>query len=63
MRDLPLDVEVLERRHEDGTRFTIAINHTAADARIPAGDHDQLLVPAGGVVTLRSPAGVGTTRS
>jgi len=57
VRDLPEDVELLERIHEDGTRHLIAINHTAQPASIPVGDGDRLEVPAGGVATARLAAG------
>ncbi|MGY5764701.1 beta-galactosidase [Brachybacterium sp. DNPG3] len=56
IRDLPADVELLERVGEDGTRFLIAINHTAEDASLRIDDGTSLDVPAGAVRTLRIPA-------
>lgn len=53
-RDLPEDVELLERVGADGTRHLIAINHTAQPVTIPAGDHEALEIPAGGVATTRA---------
>ncbi|ATG50202.1 beta-galactosidase [Brachybacterium vulturis] len=54
-RELPEDVELLERIGEDGTRHLIALNHTAEDQALPAGDHGTVSVPAHGVATSRRP--------
>lgn len=54
-RDLPEDVELLERTGEDGTRHLIAINHTGEEHTLPAGDHSAVRVPAHGVATSRLP--------
>ena len=55
-RDLPEDVELLERTAADGARHLIALNHTARPAEVPAGDGTVLEIPAGGVATRRLPA-------
>ena len=54
-RDLPEDVELLERTGVDGTRHLIAINHTGEDRALTAGDHGIMTVPAHGVATSRYP--------
>src|SRR5699024_5152128 len=55
-RDLPQDVELLERSSEDGTRHLIAINHTEQDTTVAPEGHEPLRIPAGGVATARIPA-------
>jgi beta-galactosidase len=61
--DLPRDVEVVRRAGESGV-FLFAINHTAADAKVPLDSHGtelltgeraagRLAVPAGGVRVVR----------
>lgn len=54
LRDLPEDVELLERTGEDDTRHLIAINHTGDDLTLSAGDH-RLEITAGGIATARIP--------
>jgi len=54
-KDLPEDVELLERVADDGTRHLIALNHTARPTRISVGDGAELEIPAGGVATTRLP--------
>src|SRR5699024_5097124 len=57
-RDLPEDVELLERRAEDGTRHLIALNHTAQPVAVPVDGAAPLEVPAGGVATASVPTAV-----
>jgi beta-galactosidase len=54
-------VEVV-RRHGTGTTYVFVLNHTAADAEVPAQGHDlvtgadvdgKIRVPAGGVAVVR----------
>ncbi|MFC9324895.1 beta-galactosidase [Kitasatospora sp. NPDC057015] len=59
-RELPRDVEVVERAGEHG-RYLFAVNHSGADARVPLpGDGVELLTGAPVSGTLDVPA--GTTR-
>ena len=57
-RDLPEDVELLERRAEDGTRHLIALNHTAQPVTVSVDGAAPLEVPAGGVATASVPTAV-----
>ncbi|MEV6104503.1 beta-galactosidase [Streptomyces sp. NPDC051940] len=63
--DLPRDVEVVRRRGEDGREFVFAINHTAAEVKVPLdapgrelltgdGVDGRLAVPPGAVRVVRT---------